>query len=247
MNEIEIKHGFFTRRGGVSSGELASLNCGFRDYEPRELTLKNRTIVMDTIGLKLENLATAEQIHSNKVAFVTEACEDLSGFDGLVTKEPNLALGIKTADCAPVLFYDEKNHVIGACHAGWRGAFSGIIANTIKEMIELGAEADEISAMVGPCIAQKSYEVDNVFFKNMVDEDHANLVFFAASDRDGHFMFDLSGYVVEKLRQENIKEVTIIDQDTFSDKENFFSYRRSTLAKARTYGVQLSVIAMLKK
>ncbi len=240
MSDIEIKHGFFTRRGGVSSGELASLNCGFRDYESRELTIKNRAIVVDTIGLKLENLATMQQVHSNKVATITSSIEDAEGVDGIVTKQTNLALGVKTADCAPVLFHDDKNHIIGACHAGWRGAFSGIISNTISAMIELGADASEISAMVGPCIAQKSYEVDSNFFKTLVDEDHTNLVLFTAS-------FDLSGYVVEKLRKENIKDVTIIDQDTFSDKENFFSYRRSTLANKKTYGVQLSIIAMIEK
>ncbi len=186
-------------------------------------------------------VAKLKQIHSNKVEVAKEAGDNLFEADGLVTKEKGLYLGIKTADCVPVLFADEQNGVVGACHAGYKGAFGNVMRNTILKMIELGARKENIKAMIGPCIHQKSYEIDASFRDKVLVMDEDNKKYFIPSVKEGHFMFDLKQYVIDRLDGFEVRDVNI---NTY-DEEEYNSYRRSCHRGEREYYNQLSVICLL--
>jgi purine-nucleoside/S-methyl-5'-thioadenosine phosphorylase / adenosine deaminase len=239
-----MRHGFFSRRGGVSGGLFASLNCGFGSADNADDVAANRARAADALGVEPEALVTAYQVHSPKVAVVTEPWQpgNAPKVDAMVTRTPKLGLGILTADCAPVLFADNEAGVIGAAHAGWRGAVGGVIEATLAAMVGLGADPERIAAAVGPCIAQASYEVGPEFPKPFLDEDAANARFFVPSARAGHFMFDLPGYCVAKLRALDLAMVSWIGRDACAEPDAFFSYRRTCLAGERQYGRNLSAI-----
>ena len=241
-----IRHGFLTRQGGVSQGIYASLNCGYGSNDDRAKVLENRRRALALIGLPEEALATMYQVHSADVAEVIEPwrLDARPKVDAMVTTRPGVALGISTADCAPVLFADPEAGVIGAAHAGWRGAVNGVVEATVRRMTQLGADPRRIHASVGPCIAQGSYEVGPEFPQPFLRQDPDNRRFFVASKRAGHFMFDLPGYVVSRLQRLGLGAVEHTGHDTCAEADLFFSYRRMTLAGEKDYGRGLSVIAL---
>jgi YfiH family protein len=242
----EVRHAFFTRRGGVSAGLYASLNCGLGSGDDPERVHENRSLAMRQLGLRAEALVTAYQVHSARIAVVDAPFPAGSRpqVDGLVSRSREVALGVLTADCAPVLLADPCAGVIGAAHAGWRGARSGILAQTVTAMRGLGAQVQHINAAIGPCIRHDSYEVGPEFRLAFVEDEPATADLFGPSDRDGHFHFDLAGYVVGKLGEIGIATVSVLPYDTFADQDRFFSYRRASLEGAGDYGRLLSAISL---
>jgi YfiH family protein len=242
-----IRHGFLTRRGGVSDGIYASLNCGLGSKDDQDAVVENRARALRNAGLAPDSLSTAYQVHSAKVAVVDEAWNESERpqVDGLVTKARGKSLGILTADCVPVLFADPEAGVIGACHAGWKGAIGGVAQETVATMERLGAARARIQAGIGPAIAQKSYEVGPEFPQPFIDRDRANARFFTTSVRCRHFMFDLVGFVERELKVLGLGSVALAGSDTCAETDDFFSYRRTTLAKEPDYGRQISVIGLV--
>lgn len=239
-----LPHGFFTRRGGVSTGLYASLNCGPGSSDDPAAVQENRRRVAAALNAP-QGVVSLYQVHGRDVVTVG-ADYDLTQrpkADGLVTRRRGIALGILSADCAPVLFADKEAGVIGACHAGWRGALAGVSDATIDAMIALGARRERIAAAIGPCIAQVSYEVSAPFRDEFLAADSVNAAFFAAGKRDGHWQFDLPGYLLQRLQRAGVKAENLA-LDTCGDPDRFFSYRRMTLLKETDYGRQVSAIAL---
>jgi YfiH family protein len=247
LNEVlRIRHAFFTREGGVSEGLYASLNCGLGSNDDPQAVATNRARALAQLDLPPSALATAQQEHTAQVAVIDETWipQQRPRADALVTTRPGIALGIVTADCAPVLLADPKANVIGAVHAGWRGALAGVLDNTVAAMVKLGAKTPRLVAAVGPCIAQRSYEVGPEFPAPFLAEDKDNHFFFAPSPRPGHHFFDLPGYVARRLGRIGLAEVARTPCDTFREENRFFSYRRATLRGEADYGRCLSVIVL---
>jgi len=237
-----VRHGFLGRRGGVSAGIFAGLNVGLGSSDDPGAVAENRARVINAVAPG-SDLVTVYQIHSPLVVTVNAPFTERPQADALVTRAPNLLLGILTADCAPVLFADMQAGVIGAAHAGWKGALGGVTDATIAAMEALGAKRDQIHAAIGPCIARKSYEVGDAFVATFAQADPANERFFS-DGRAGHAFFDLEGYVAHRLNAAGIGRVDALGLDTRSEPERFFSYRRTTLAGEPDYGRQISVIAL---
>jgi polyphenol oxidase len=244
---LRFPHGFFTRRGGVSDGPFASLNCSLSSADSRDHVLENRGRAAEALGAERERLMGVTQVHGRDVAVVREAWAPGDGpkADAMVTDRAGFALGIITADCAPVLFADRSAGVIGAAHAGWRGAVAGVIEATIAAMVSLGAEAGRIAAAVGPCIGQASYEVGPDLRAAVLAHNAADSVFFAPGRRADRWQFDLPGYCSARLRSAGVGEVSDLGADTLADEERFFSHRRRTLAGGGPIGHQISVIALV--
>jgi len=240
----QLPHGFFGRRGGVSVGECAGLNVGYGSNDDREAISGNRRLAIAAVLPEAE-LATVHQIHSADVVIAYEAWpqDRRPRADGIVTDRPNLLLGILTADCAPVLFAAHQAVVVGAAHAGWRGALAGVTDATIEAMEQLGARRDHIHAAVGPCIAQPSYEVDEAFRARFLHADGENERFFVTGPA-GKPQFDLEAYVVHRLIAAGIDEIEALNLDTYADDSRFFSFRRATHRGEADYGRQLSAIAI---
>jgi purine-nucleoside/S-methyl-5'-thioadenosine phosphorylase / adenosine deaminase len=241
-----IRHGFFTREGGVSDGIYASLNCGFGSGDDPERVAANRGRVAERLAVAPEGLVTCYQIHSADVVVVTTPWrrESAPRADGMVTTKPGLALGVLTADCAPVLLADARAGVIGACHAGWRGALIGIIESTIEEMRRQGARLERIAAVVGPCIGPLSYEVGPEFPAPFVAAEPADADLFKPAARPEHFLFDLPGYVLRRLRRHRVGVAGATGGDSVAEVSRFFSYRRACLRGERNYGRLISTIAL---
>jgi YfiH family protein len=239
-----IRHAFFGRRGGVSGGIYNSLNCGLGSRDDPAAVAENRTRV--SAALDADALVTCYQVHGRDVAEVTRPWtpDRAPRVDGLVTRTPGIALGILTADCAPVLLFDAADRVVGAAHAGWTGAKAGILEATVEAMTKLGAAPANISAVIGPCIAQASYEVGPEFPAPFLAEDDANRRFFAPSRREGRFMFDLGGYAENRLRRLGLARVMRLARDTCREETDFFSYRRATLRGEPDYGREISLVAL---
>ena len=243
-----VRHAFFTRAGGVSQGLFGSLNCGFGSGDNPDHVAANRFRALSCLDGDSE-LLTLYQVHSPNVVIVEAPWKpvDAPKADAAVTRRPGLALGVLTADCAPVLFADVGANagagVIGAAHAGWKGALAGVVEATVEAMTGLGARTSHITAAIGPCIQQESYEVGPEFRDRFQDADPANGEFFVASSSDGHFMFDLPGYVAGKLDALGIAFETT-GEDSCSDEARFFSYRRATNRGEEDYGRGLSAILL---
>ena len=239
-----LPHGFLGRRGGISVGEMAGLNVGYGSSDDREAIEGNRRLAVKAL-LPEADLATVHQIHSAETVATYEAWPqgERPRADAMVTDRPNLLLGILTADCAPVLFADHKAVVVGAAHAGWRGALAGVTDSTIEAMELLGARRENIHAAVGPCIAQPSYEVDEEFRSRFLHADSDNERFFVAGER-GKPHFDLEAYVVHRLIAAGIDEIEALNLDTYGEPDRFYSYRRSTHRGESDYGRQLSAIGI---
>ena len=241
-----VRHGFFTRQGGVSSGDFASLNCGYGSGDDPDRVAENRRRTVSELLGSSGPLVTAHQKHTTQVHVVREAwTPDAAPVgDALVSDRPGIALGILTADCAPVLMADGRAGIIGAAHAGWRGAFDGVVEATLAKMVELGADANNVSAAIGPCIGKESYEVGPEFKERFVAADASNGDLFRPSARAGHAMFDLPLYVERRLRAAGVASVVWTGGDTCAEGAKFFSYRRMCLTHEKNYGRGVSVIAL---
>lgn len=241
-----VRHGFFTRGGGVSSGLYASLNCGFGSGDEPDRVTRNRAAAMALLDVPADRLVTLRQIHSANVATVESPWppDAAPRGDAMVTRLPGIALGILTADCAPVLFCDPVAKVIGAAHGGWRGALAGIIEATVEQMEALGAERLRIRAGIGPCIAQASYEVGPEFPQQFISAEAASERYFVPAARAGHFMFDLPGYVEHRLARAGVAIIERSGHDTVAENRHFFSYRGACLRDEPVYGRGLSAIVL---
>jgi YfiH family protein len=239
-------HGFFGRQGGVSSGLNAALNVGSSSGDTAANVAENQRRIADAFRLTPGKLVFCKQIHSTRVETVTTPWlpSMRPEADGLVTKEKNILLGVMTADCAPVLFHDAENQVIGAAHAGWKGALGGIMEATLDAMRALGAKDSTLHAVVGPCIQQASYEVGPEFPAPFLADDPASANFFAPAPRPRFFLFHLPGYVMYRIKKAGIGHVSALAMDTCRDEERFFSYRRRTLRNEAANGIQMSVIVL---
>ena len=242
----DVRHGFFTRNGGYSDGVYNSLNCGYGSGDSKETVTRNRVHVARSLGLAGGQLVTVYQVHSPDVVTVTEPwfAQDAPKADAMVTNEPGTALGVLTADCAPVLFADREAGVVGAAHAGWRGALAGICEATIEAMEALGANRQQIAAAIGPTISFRNYEVGPEFHDAFMEEDKSFARFFSPSERDGHFMFDLPGFLQHRMTVAGIGSVEWCGKCTYADEEEFFSFRRTTHREEPDYGRQISAITL---
>ncbi len=239
-----IRHAFFTRQGGVSTGIFASLNAGMGSTDNIENVTENRLRMAQYMGVEQYELLTCYQIHSAYVEPLQERWEcERPEADAMVTSSKGIALGILTADCAPVLFADAEARVVGAAHAGWKGAFTGVLENTIDEMEKQGASRANIRAVIGPCIGPESYEVGDEFVARFTDTD-ISLGYFFTPNRPGHALFDLPSFVLHRLGNAGI-EAEWCGIDTLTDEERFFSYRRKTLRNELDYGRQVSAICLI--
>lgn len=245
LSSPKARHAFFTRHGGVSHGLYDSLNCGLGSGDDADAVMENRRRAATHFGLASDRLVTLYQIHSPTVMTVTKPwpTDQRPKADGLVTREKNLILGVLTADCAPVLFLDESAGVIGAAHAGWKGALGGVLEATQAAMLALGASPANIRAAVGPTIAQASYEVSVGFEQPFLQHADDSERFFRPG-RPGKLHFDLPGYCAWRLAGAGIRQVEILSADTCAEHQRFFSYRRATLKGERDYGRLLSAIAL---
>jgi YfiH family protein len=239
-----IPHGFLGRRGGVSGGVCEGLNVGHGSGDDPASIDENRRLALTAVAPG-SALVTVHQIHSTDVVEVTHAWphEERPRADAMVTNRPGFALGILTADCTPVLLADRDAGVVGAVHAGWKGAFGGVLAATVEAMIRLGAVPDRILGAVGPTIGRRSYEVDEEFFARFVDADEDYDLFFT-DGRPGHYQFDLEGFVLARLAAAGVKRIEALGLDTYADPARFYSYRRATHRNEPTYGRQISIIAV---
>jgi len=244
-NSQPVKHGFFGARGGVSEGIYESLNCGYGSNDVSENVATNRALVAQAMGVAADHLINPYQVHSALVQFTDKPfANDAPKVDGLVTNIKGLALGILTADCAPILFADTAVGVIGAAHAGWQGALGGVIEATIDLMITYGANPNNIIAAIGPCIAQKSYEVGIEFRDRFVIADAKNEMFFVAARAHEKFHFDLKSYCAMRLTNSGIGRIDVLPQDTCELETDYFSNRRRNLKGEPDYGRNISVIAL---
>jgi len=238
-----VRHGFFTRLGGVSEGPYASLNCSMRSGDVPEALAENRARVAREMGVAATHLMGVTQVHGDGVAVVADIWDRGPEADAMVTTRTDVALGVITADCGPVLFMAEGGAVVGAAHAGWRGAVGGVIEATLDAMAGLGARRETIVAVVGPCITQSSYEVGPNMRDAALALDALAEGYFEPGARAGHFQFDLPGYCVARLQRAGVSHAAATGVDTMRDEQRFFSHRRRTLAGGGQIGHQISVIA----
>jgi YfiH family protein len=239
-----VPHGFLGRRGGVSEGVCSGLNVGLGSSDDPEAILENRRRAVEAVASGAL-LVTLHQVHSATAIPVTApySADARPHADALVTDRPGLALGILTADCTPVLLADAQAGVVGAAHAGWKGALGGVVAATVEAMEKLGADRARIAAAIGPTIARKSYEVDEAFLRRFAIDDAANERFFS-DGRPGRYQFDLEGFVVSRLAAVGVSRIEALGLDTYSNPDRFFSYRRATHRGEPDYGRQISLIAV---
>lgn len=240
-----IRHGFFTRTGGVSTGDLyRGLNTGIGSDDDAEAVIENRRRVAHAMGVGEDRLIAPYQVHSADTVVVDGPFDgERPKADGIVTATPGVAVGVVTADCGPVLFADREARVIGAAHAGWPGARAGVLENTIETMISLGARRENIQAALGPSISQANYEVGPEFHDRFVADDEANRSYFVESGKAGHFLFDLNTYSTDRLARAGV-QAEGLGRCTYAEEDLFYSYRRTTHRKQPDYGRQISVIAL---
>ncbi|MGB4057937.1 MAG: peptidoglycan editing factor PgeF [Alphaproteobacteria bacterium] len=246
-DDNSIVHSFFSRVGGVSNGIFSSLNCGIGSGDNPEHITENRARVAAAIGVDPGNIIALYQVHGSTCIKVTKPFAERPEADAAVTDIPGLALSVLTADCAPVLFYGRAGGkpIIGAAHAGWKGALGGVLDSTVKTMKEYGAET--IRAAIGPCIGKRSYEVSQSFADPFLKDDPENERFFMEAQKPGHLHFDLAGYCAARLYNCGLGQVSIAGVDTFANEADYFSFRRTTHRKEPDYGRQISVIAISNK
>ncbi|MDC0514030.1 peptidoglycan editing factor PgeF [Pelagibacteraceae bacterium] len=240
-----VKHCFFSKNGGVSKGIYDSLNCGFGSLDKKENIFKNFSIVSQKMGVPSSNLFSMNQTHSNKVVIINEENKNIQRIssDALITKLKGIAISVLTADCVPILVYDEVNQIIACIHSGWKGTINGIIENTFNKIISMGKN-NKIYVGVGPCIGVKNYEVGKEFYNKFIKEAKDNEVFFYPS-KENKFFFNLRECVNSKIKKFNVECVENIDLDTFSEKEKFFSFRRSKKMDEIDYGRCISTIGLI--
>jgi len=235
-----IKHGFFNSSGGVSSGFYKSLNCGMGSKDKKINIINNLKIVSKKIGIKKNKLTLLNQIHSNKIYYLSKIPKKKLIGDGLITNYKGFAIGILTADCAPILFYDPKKNIIGAAHAGWRGAYKKIGKKIVNFFKKKGSKVNNIYAVIGPCISQNNYEVRDDLKTKFLNQDKKNEEYF--KKYKNKIFFNLKDYIFGQLKSSGINNIEIIKKDTFISKNNFFSARRSLKNKIDDYGRNISII-----
>lgn len=240
FNQQDINHAFFTRRGGVSEGLFDSLNFSIKYGDPIENVIQNQKIAAAMMNRGDNDIVLAKQIHSNIAHIVDKKPKDPIIADALVTNNPGLIIGVLTADCVPVLLADKKRHIIAAVHAGWRGAAAGILKNTLSVMIELGANPSNIQAAIGPCIFQESYEVQDDVKSHFLMALHR----FQDSENPGKYYFDLPGIIEDQLAEIGIPFIENVQQNTYTNENQFFSCRRSFHRNEKGFGCQLSAISL---
>lgn len=240
----DVNHGFYTRLGGASSGIFSGLNCGIGSSDQREIVEINRARVAADMGGDVENLIALHQYHSAEVVSVTDHFENRPHADGVVSNRKGDILTILTADCQPVLFHDAVSGVIGACHAGWKGALGGVLGETINAMIEMGAKRENISAVIGPCISQSAYEVGSEFKERFITTDEQFEAFFIPGKEVDKFQFNLPHFGLHLLQKEAIKSADWVGHCTYSDETHFYSYRRTTHMSEVDYGRLISCITL---
>jgi YfiH family protein len=238
-----VTHGFFTREGGVSQGIFASLNCGLGSGDDVALVTENRARVLAELGSS--TLVSGYQVHGVDVAVVNGPLDERPKVDGMVSATPGVAIGVLTADCGPVLFADEKAEVVGACHAGWKGALLGITDATIVAMERLGARRENIIAVLGPTISKANYEVGPEFPAAFLTANPKAKAYFTPSVKSDHHMFDLPLFLVDRMRQFGVGAVTDVGLCTYDEEDWFFSYRRATHRAEKDYGRLISAIGLL--
>jgi YfiH family protein len=243
-----IRHAFFTREGGVSEGVYAALNCGFGSRDDPAKVEQNRALAAARLGLTAERLVSCHQIHGTTTVTVERPWRRAANprADGMVTAVPGIALGVLAADCAPVLFADPTARIIGAAHGGWRGTLAGVMEATVAAMAALGAVPSRIRAGIGPCIAQASYEVGPEFAATFAAADPDSGGFFKPAPRAGHFLFDLPGYIADRLARLGLARIERAAHDTAAEEALFFSYRRACLRGEPDYGRGLAAIALAR-
>jgi hypothetical protein len=241
-----VRHGFFTRAGGISEGDFAALNCGYSGGDDPLRVERNRALALAGLGAAPASLCTVRQVHGAAVVVARAAApgRPTRRADALVTDRPGLTLGVLSADCAPVLLADRAAGVIGAAHAGWRGALGGVVEATVLAMAELGARPERIRAAVGPCIALASYEVGPDLQQPVVAEDPASAALFVPLPGGDRLLFDLEGYVLRRLARAGVAERDALAEDTFEDEARFFSARRTRRRGGERFGLMLSAIAL---
>ncbi len=246
FDEPAIRHGFFTREGGVSDGIFASMNCSLGSGDDIAKVNENRCIAMAALDARPEQLVTCHQVHGAEVVTVEHpwAHDERPRADAMMTKTKGIVLGILTADCAPVLFADAKAGIVAAAHAGWRGAVTGVIEATIAAMVEAGASRARIAAVVGPCIGKNSYEVGPEFPAPFLAQSPDNAAFFRAAPRESHYLFDLAGYARTRLVAAGVTRIGATGGDTAGEPARFFSYRRMCLTGEKQFGHLLSAICL---
>lgn len=242
-NLVGAKHGFYTRKGGVSLGIYKGLNCGLGSNDNSKLVNQNRALVAQSMNVCTSALKFVHQHHSSDVITADKYLIDIKKGDALVTSNKDIVLCILTADCQPVLFIDKENGVIGAAHAGWKGALNGILENTIISMVNIGAESNKISAAVGPTINQRNYEVGSEFYELFHQKSKSNKEFFCKGSQDKYY-FNLSKFNVSRLIKAGIKKVDTIDFCTYANSDLYFSYRRSVHKSETDYGRLISTIML---
>ena len=240
-----IKHCFFSRKNGFSKGFYESLNCGLGSSDKKENVIKNLKYVSEKMGCEEKSLITLNQKHSNKVIYIENknSIRDKLPGDAIVTKVKGVGIGILTADCAPILLYDHQEKIIGCIHSGWKGALNGIIKNTIKKFENLNSKTNNLIAVVGPCIKKENYEIKKDFYNKFISQNKLNEKFFEKIN-DTSYFFDLRKFINEEISKLNIQNIENIEMDTFSEKESFYSYRRSCSNKEKDYGRCISVILL---
>ena len=236
----QLKHGFFNSKGGVSKGIYKSLNCGPGSFDKSNLISTNLKLVLRKLKSNQKKLVLLHQVHSNKIFFINKKVKKKLIGDGLLTKNKNLAIGILTADCCPILFYDPKKNIIGAVHAGWKGAFKNIGSKMVSEFKKKGTKLEDLYVAIGPTISQNSYEVKKDFKYRFLRQKLSNRKFFKI--KRNKIYFDLVGYIYNQMKKSGIKNIEIIKKDTFNPKNNFFSARRSLKNNFDDYGRNISII-----
>ena len=240
-----IQHGFFNKLGGKSKGIYKSLNCGLGSSDRQKDVLGNLKIVVKKIKAVSRNIVLLNQIHSNKFYYINKKLKSKKNrfkADAIITNQKNIPIGVLTADCVPVLIYDHTKNMISIIHAGWKGAYKGIITNVIKFMFKNGCKPESITAVIGPCISMKNYEVKKDFIDKFIKKNKKNKVFFKKIKNKT--FFSLNGYIYSQLKNLNIKNIEIINKDTFDIKNNFFSARRSNSRNENDYGRNISIIML---
>lgn len=239
-----LNHGFFTRRGGESTGLFQTLNLGLSKGDCPKAVIKNRERIANFFNQPLPSLCFAKQVHGNKALFI-ETPYDLDNppqGDALITNIPGLIMGVQTADCVPVLLHDSEIPLVGALHGGWKGALSGIVENTIDMMVKQGAKRKTITANIGPCITQDSYEVDRKFYDRFLKKNKRWTCFFNEGQQGGKYFFDLRGFIHHTLREAGVQTIHTLNQNTYSNEALFFSCRRAFHKGEKTFGNQASCI-----
>jgi YfiH family protein len=240
-----INHCFFSKNRGVSEGIYSSLNCGLGSADKKENVLQNLELVSKKMGINPQDLLTMNQTHSNKVVVIDSNNKHIQRFnsDALITNQKNIAISVLTADCVPILIYDEVNHIIGSIHAGWKGAVNGIVENTLNEIVKISRN-NKINVAIGPCIGMSNYEVGEEFYSKFTQQSKKNENFFLSLKKN-KFLFDLRKYVNSRFNEFGVNHIENIDFDTFSENKNFFSYRRSKQMGEKDYGRCISVISLI--